>query len=58
VAGAKQKSELQVWSSHALTRISRLPVLRQNAIRRRKWAWFNGSVVVLAVAFDYGSVVR
>jgi hypothetical protein len=33
-------------------------VPRQNAIRRRKWAWFTGSAVVLAIAFASGSVVR
>jgi hypothetical protein len=29
-------------------------VPRQNAIRRRKWAWFTGSAMLLAVAFNLG----
>src|SRR5438105_12610047 len=29
-------------------------VPRQNAIRRRKWAWFTGSAEVLAIAFRPG----
>jgi len=28
------------------------PVPGQNAIRWQKWAWFTGSAVVLAIAFD------
>ena len=40
------------WGNLNSTYDHELGVPRQNAIRWQKWAWFTGSAVLLAVAFD------